>query len=262
MDTENFEYYAFISYNHQDKETARKLQKRLERYHMPAKLLESHPDLPKKLSPIFRDESDITGIGPLIDTLKKNLEKSKYLILICSPASAKSPYVNAEADYFINTLHREGRIIPLIVGGLPHSKDPELECFPPAILDLPRELEPLGIDLKEFGESEAFLRVIATLLQLNFTYVKKRDDEERKRRLMIFSSMAAALAVIVVGLAWYGMRYKSQYDGFILNSRGDEYYNNNNYAQAREWWEINAFLFSGATFVLFFSVHQTLLYIL
>ena len=146
MDTENFSYYAFISYSHADKKTAQKLQKRLERYHMPAKLLEDYPELPKKLSPIFRDESDLVARdGTLTDSLKGYLRESNYLILICSPNSAHSIYVNAEVDYFINELHRADRIIPLIVGGLPHSKDPSIECFPKAILDLPVEIEPLGI---------------------------------------------------------------------------------------------------------------------
>lgn len=94
MAGEIFDYVAFISYSHADKQTAQKLQKRLERYHMPAKLLQAHPELPKKLSPIFRDESDISGKGTLIETLHDNLRRSQYLILICSPSSAKSVYVN------------------------------------------------------------------------------------------------------------------------------------------------------------------------
>ena len=189
---------TFISYNHKDKAIAEKLQKRLERYHLPAKLLKAHPDLPKKLTPIFRDESDLTGKGTLIETLYDNLKKSKYLIIICSPDSAKSPYVNYEADYFINTLHREDRIIPLIVDGLPRAKDESIECFPPAILALDREHEPLGIDLKTFGRRDAFLRVIATLLRLNFTYFKSREDEERKRQLGIFAPIATAFVIAMI----------------------------------------------------------------
>ncbi|MBR4195494.1 MAG: toll/interleukin-1 receptor domain-containing protein [Synergistaceae bacterium] len=101
MAGEIFDYFAFISYSHEDKEIAQKLQKRLERYHMPAKLLQAHPELPKKLSPIFRDESDISGKGTLIETLHDNLRRSQYLILICSPSSAKSVYVNDEVKYLL-----------------------------------------------------------------------------------------------------------------------------------------------------------------
>ena len=231
MDTESFEYYAFISYSHADKDIATKLQNSLERYHLPSKLLQAHPDLPKKLSPIFRDESDLTGKGTLTETLRKNLDVSNYLILICSLSSAKSVYVNDEVDYFINTLHREDRIIPLIVDGLPHAKDESIECFPPAIL---------GIDLKTFGRREAFLRVIATLLRLNFTYIKTREDEERKRKAKIFASVAAVLALLIGGLAWYSI------DTFILMQNNDAgsqfnfglvYYKKGDSAKAVEWYE-------------------------
>ena len=240
MAGEIFDYFAFISYSHEDKETAQKLQKRLERYHMPAKLLQAHPELPKKLSPIFRDESDISGKGTLIETLHDNLRRSQYLILICSPSSAKSVYVNDEVKYFIEELHREDKIIPLIVGGIPRSKDSEIECFPPAILSLDREREPLGIDLKTFGRDGAFLRVIAAMLRLNFTYFKNRDDEERKRRLKIFASVAAMLAVIIGGLVWYSVEtfnlmqsndFMTQYNFGVI------YYKKRDYIRAAEWFE-------------------------
>ena len=87
-----FKYYAFISYSHKDKKTAKKLQVWLEHYHIPSKIVESHPDLPKKLSPVFIDESDLVARdGSLTESLKSYLNESNYLILICSPSSAKSP---------------------------------------------------------------------------------------------------------------------------------------------------------------------------
>lgn len=174
MAGEIFDYFAFISYSHEDKETAQKLQKRLERYHMSAKLLQAHPELPKKLSPIFRDES----------------------------------------DYFINDLRREDKIIPLIAGGIPRSKDEAVECFPPAILAFNREREPLRIDLKTFGRDGAFLRVIAAMLRLNFTYFKSREDEERnkerKRRLKISALTGSILGVIISVFMLLNINFISQ----------------------------------------------------
>ena len=70
-------------------------------------MIESHPELPKKLTPVFIDELDLVGRdGSLSESLKGYLNESQYLILICSPSSAKSPYVNDEVDYFINELER------------------------------------------------------------------------------------------------------------------------------------------------------------
>ena len=240
MAGEIFDYFAFISYSHEDKEIAQKLQKRLERYHMPAKLLQAHPELPKKLSPIFRDESDISGKGTLIETLYDNLRCSQYLILICSPSSAKSVYVNDEVKYFIEELHREDKIIPLIVEGIPRSKDETIECFPPAILALDREREPLGIDMKTFKRDGAFLRVIAAMLRLNFTYFKNREDEERRRRAKIFGAVAAVLAVIMGGLVWYSIEafiLMHDNDAMIQYNLGFLYQKKHDYEKAIEWYE-------------------------
>lgn len=87
-------------------------------------------------------------------------------------------YVNDEVSYFINELGRLDHVITVIVDGIPHARDVEMECFPEAIRELPRELEPLGIDLKTdermFGKRDVFLRVMATLLRLNIDYFRSR----------------------------------------------------------------------------------------
>ncbi len=159
--------------------------------------------------------------------------------MICSPSSAKSEYVNDEVEYFINTLHREDKIIPLIVGGIPRSKDESIECFPPAILALDREREPLGIDMKIFGRDGAFLRVIAAMLRLNFTYFKNREDEERKRRLKIFASFAAVLAVMLGMIVWYNFDLINQalYSPLSQFERGDIYHKKGDYANAIKLYE-------------------------
>lgn len=192
---EGFKYYAFISYSHKDKKTAQRLHKRLRSYHLPSKIIQSHPELPKKLGSVFLDEANLVAKdGSLSESLQGYLRESKYLILICSPDSAKSPYVNDEVKYFME-LGRRKQIVPLIVRGIPRSKDPGAECFVPEILSLPRELEPLGIDLKTYGERDSFLRVIATTLGLDLDYFISAEERERKRKAAIFLSSAAVFAV-------------------------------------------------------------------
>ena len=51
-------------------------------------------------------------------------------IVVCSPAAAKSRYVDEEIRAF-KSLHPERPVIPLIVAGKPD--DPHGECFPPAL---------------------------------------------------------------------------------------------------------------------------------
>ena len=263
MEAANFKYYAFISYSHKDKDIAMKLQKRLERYHLPSTLQKSNPDLPKKLRPVFIDESDLVAKGTLKAALQDNLNRSNYLIVICSPNSAKSEYVNDEVEYFINS-GRTDYIIPLIVDGMPHSDDGATECFPPAILELPRENELLGIDIKKFGMRDAFLRVIAAMLRLDLDKFVSREARERKKRAMIFTPLVLASAIFAGMFVWYNLDRQAvifapiaavlavaagvlvwrNYDFFreLLSNASaqkdiaDSYRRKENYAKAAEWY--------------------------
>ena len=65
-------------------------------------------------------------------SLEKELDDSQFLIVVCSPNSAKSScvdgevkhYVNDEVQHFINT-GRSDKIIPFIIEGKPHAINPE-----------------------------------------------------------------------------------------------------------------------------------------
>ncbi|MBR0184851.1 MAG: toll/interleukin-1 receptor domain-containing protein, partial [Synergistaceae bacterium] len=241
MEKEAFKYFAFISYSHKDQKVAKKLQRRLERYHLPSALQKSYPELPKSLKPIFIDESNLVARGSLQTALQANLERSNYLILICSPNSAKSEYVNDEVDYFIKN-GRVDHIIPLIVDGAPHSDDDSAECFPPALMALPREQEPLGIDLKKHGVRDAFLRVIATMLELDLDNFISQEARERKKRTMIFASIAAALVILAGILAWYSKDFVNEllYNDVMQYRIALSYYQKQDYKRALEWFEKSA----------------------
>ena len=70
--------------------------------------------IPKTLRPIFRDRDDFTA-G---DTTLEALDASQALVVICSPASAKSHYVNEELRLF-KSRHPDRQVIPPIVEGTP-----------------------------------------------------------------------------------------------------------------------------------------------
>ena len=137
-------YYAFISYNSADEKWAKWLQHNLEYYHMPNALCKEYPELPKKIRPVFWYKQDLSGTK-LKKALNNELSSSKYLIVICSPDSAKAEWVNDEVVAFIEQ-GKGDRIIPFIVAGSPHAKNPDEECFPPALLNLTRDEEIRGID--------------------------------------------------------------------------------------------------------------------
>lgn len=103
-----FKYAAFISYNSRDNSKARWLQNRLENYCLPSIIanekkdyLQLHGKKSRKFR-IFRYVTDLVAQN-LEDGLRKELDQSKYLIVICSPNSANAPWVRKEVKYFIET---------------------------------------------------------------------------------------------------------------------------------------------------------------
>ena len=185
-----FEYYAFLSYSHKDIEWARWLQNRLEHFRLPVSLHKtSEGRLPRNVRPIFRDQTDLSA-GPLELNLKKELEDSRFLIVICSPDSAKSEYVNREISHFV-AMGRESRIIPFIVRGTPNS--PADECFPPAL----RQLELLGVSLGELTKEQAVVKIISCLLGIKFGVLWDREKREQKNKKLRIG-LAAALAVLLI----------------------------------------------------------------
>ena len=193
---ENFKYYAFISYSHKDKETAKELRTQLKSYHILPDLLKANPDLPEKFN-VFMDESNLVAKGTLKKALHANLEKSKYLILICSPNSAKSEYVNDEVEYFIKT-GRTDHIIPLIIDGVLVVS----LCF--------IFIFHLSFLFFKFGQHDAFMRVIATLLGLDLdefasgdVNVKTEDDNKKKRNALMFTLAVSALVILAGVFIWY-----------------------------------------------------------
>ncbi len=196
-----YKNYAFISYKREDEKWAKWLQRRLENYKLPSVIRKESLNMPQYIRPVFRDKTDLTG-GVLADQLRNELERSKYLIVICSPNSAQSAWVNKEAQTFID----EGRteyIIPFIVDGVPHAEDPQNECFPEVLRNIPSEQELLGINVQAIGREKAFLRLAAYMIGVSFDtlWQRYRRQEKQKRTAL------AACALVLIGLGIFYWDY-------------------------------------------------------
>lgn len=154
-------YTAFISYNSADDKQARWLQKQLESYKLPTvisdekgNVLKSYNSKQRKMR-IFRYVSDLVAQN-LNDGLREELDRSQYLVVICSPRSAQSEWVGKEIKHFVDT-GRSKMIIPFIVEGTPYSGG-EDECFNPEIKKAFPNGELLGVNLNESGDDYRFMR--------------------------------------------------------------------------------------------------------
>lgn len=195
---------AFISYKREDEKWAKWIQNKLESYKVPT--IVKGENIPERIRPIFRDATDLSG-GVLAKSIKKGLDSSKYLIVICSPKAKKSPWVDKEIQEFIAS-GREEFIIPFIVDGVAHSANPDEECFPASLLQLSADREILGININENGRDSAVVKVIARMLDVRFDTLWNRfQRNEKRKRIVIWTCMIFALLVIATVAAWIGWQY-------------------------------------------------------
>ena len=89
--------------------------------------------LPERLFPVFIDRKELPTSADLPHAIVDALDRSRFLIVICSPNSARSKWVQAEVMHFKRT-GRANRILALIIAGEPNATekvdfDRDQECF-------------------------------------------------------------------------------------------------------------------------------------
>jgi tetratricopeptide (TPR) repeat protein len=210
-------YFAFLSYSHDDSEEADRLHRELEEFRVPLALrgrLTANGVIPKRLSPIFRDRHELAAGQDLTQEIRGALSASRCLIVLCSPAAAKSKWTNREIEFF-RRAHPDGCIIAAIVAGDPLAKGDQ-GCFPPALLQKYDRLgrptgkaaEPLAADLRESGDGRriGLLKIVAGILGVGLDDLVQRDHLRRQRRLAIISAASLIGMLIAIALAVTAIR--------------------------------------------------------
>ena len=164
-----YKYCAFIAYSREDSKWAQWLQKKIESYRVPASIQKNFENIPDRLNPVFTDVSELSA-GLLSEQIHNALERSQFLIVICSPSSARSKWVNWEIEAFVR-LGRSERIIPFIVSGTPYSNSDQ-ECFQASLKNITPEL--LGVNINDLGKDAAVTKIIAYMLGVDFDTLWQR----------------------------------------------------------------------------------------
>ena len=197
--TVEFKYWAFISYSHADAAWAQWLHRALEAYRIPRRLrrVDAGPEqFPRRLYPIFRDRDELPTAANLSVKIREALAASRCLIVICSPRSAVSRWVDQEIRSFRDQ-GGSSRVLCLIVDGEPHADRElgQLECFAPTLL----QDEPLAADVRAGKDSRdaAKLKLVAGIIGVNFDDLRQRERRRLTRRRLHFGlAGAASLAVL------------------------------------------------------------------
>lgn len=206
---QNKEYFAFISYKREDEKWAKWLAEELEHYHLPTTL--NGKELPKNLRPIFRDVDELCA-GNLPEQIFHALSISKNLIVVCSPRSAKSEWVNKEIEDFIKIKGgKADNIYPFIIDGAPFSKDVDKECFPEKLRSLPEKEERLGGNINEQGgRNAAVVKIIAGILGIGFDSLWQKYEREKRKKLYWMAAFAIAAFLCISGIALWMYRQKME----------------------------------------------------
>lgn len=213
-----YKYKAFISYSWVDKAWANWILRALEHYRTPKTLVGRETPLgrvPVRLRPLFKDreeEAASAGIGSVVE---QALDNSEFLIVVCSPHSATSDWVNREIAYF-KANRNPDKVLTLVVDGEPGASlgtaAPDTECFPAAILNRvdaageitgDREDLPLAADARPEGDGKrnAKLKLAAAMLGVGLDELVRREDKRRATQRLAVTAITSTIALITSGLA-------------------------------------------------------------
>ncbi len=212
-----FRYWAFISYSHADSRHAADLHRRLERFRVPSRLVgreTTRGKLPARLQPIFRDREELPTSADLGGNLRAALTQSRLLIVLCSPNSARSRWVNEEVIEF-KRQGRDGSILCLIIAGEPNATDKDRagdECFCPALRHAlaadgtttgPR-VEPIAADMRagRDGRNAAVLKLAAGILSVGYDELRQRHRRAALARTVQWAAAASVAAALAGTVAW------------------------------------------------------------
>ena len=221
-------YDAFISYRHvdRDRKWAEWLIEALESYRLPKALQDR--GFPPRLRKIFRDVDEAPASSDLNDAIKQALVDSRFLIVVCSPYTPRSKWVEREIQMF-NELGRADQVLALLTEGEPN------DSFPTPLLERLREItdadgtkqivkenkEPLAADVRPSKVMSArqlkrfaLLRLVAVILGVKFDDLRQREQERDRKKKFIWASLAAAMILLAgasSGVYWQMTRLRTAY---------------------------------------------------
>lgn len=200
------EYIAFISYRHLplDMEVAKKVQKAIEHYHIPAKF---RKDGRKTLGFAFRDQDELPLASNLSEAIMDALDRSQFLILIATPDWGKSQWCRHELSYFLEHHDRDHVLVVFASGELRTSVPEDLFVIRDAEGHVVREVEPLAANIVADTATERnrkfkveVLRILAMLIGCNFDDLRNRSRREARRKRSLFLTSAALIMMAFIVL--------------------------------------------------------------
>lgn len=201
-------YAAFVSYRHQpeDARWARWLVHRLETYRTPKPLVDL--GYPARLGKLFRDDDEAAADSELEGQIFDALARSGCFVLVYSPRTAGSDWIERELREFTRVQSGAARIVPLVIEGDPQDARRYLASV---LGDAVAATVGLGADLlRRDGEpasathQRALLRIAAAMLRCEFDDLARRDEQRERSQRRERQTLAASLVILAGATALVG----------------------------------------------------------
>ena len=203
----NREYAAFISYRHKpfDMAVAKKTHALIEKYRVPKALHKGN-----RLGIAFRDQDELPVSGDLSADICAALDHSRFLIVICTPETPGSLWIEREIEYFLKN-HDHEHVFAVLASGDPESS------FPYALTHIgengDRIVEPLAANICAETESRSLrllsreaIRLFAGMLGCPYDALVRREQKRRQRRLTATAATAFAVLIGYAGILLHSNR--------------------------------------------------------
>ena len=188
-------YEAFISYKHAklDGWVAKRIHRSLEGKRIPEHVREASGK--NKLQRLFLDQEELPIGASLSDEINAALAESEFLIVICTPRTPSSEWVEKEIETFIQ-LHDRSHVLAVLAEGEPE------DSFPKALTqdENGNKIEPLAADVRGRNKTErrkkikaASLRLAAPLMGCSYDDLRQREREQALKH-----ALRVALGVMVL----------------------------------------------------------------
>jgi tetratricopeptide (TPR) repeat protein len=155
------------------------------------------------LGAVFRDRSELSAGSDLSGSIREALDRSEYLVVICSTASRGSRWVEAEVRHFLES-RDVGHVLCVIVDA-PSPESSVLDCLPPVLAQAyGGSREPLAADLRPGADGRRLVRlkIAAGMLGVGLDRLVQRDARRRLRWMAAATAAAAVISLCMAGLAW------------------------------------------------------------
>ena len=211
-----YKYNAFISYRHAplDSELARLIQRKLERYHVPAGIKQ---ETGRGIRRVFLDKAELPTSSNLSDDILDALEHAEFLIVICSTNTGESIWVEREILAFLER-HPRKNIITVLANGEPGEVIPEPLLFEERQETAPDgssvtrrvPVEPLSCDFRMERRTalrEELPRLVASLLGVEYDQLRQRHRVYQMQRL---AAISLGALLVMACFTVYALRQSSR----------------------------------------------------